>query len=69
MLPGNIFGIFLIVLFGVRFLIEFVKEPQVAFEQSMALNMGQLLSLPFILFGVFLLIRNYILASRHKTEI
>ncbi|MHC1775190.1 MAG: prolipoprotein diacylglyceryl transferase [Lentimicrobium sp.] len=53
---GTIFGIFLIVLFGVRFLIEFVKEPQVAFEQTMALNMGQLLSIPFILAGIILLI-------------
>lgn len=57
MRPGLIFGIFLIVLFGVRFLIEFLKEPQVAFENNMALNMGQWLSLPFILFGVYLLWR------------
>jgi prolipoprotein diacylglyceryl transferase len=55
MKEGTIFGVFLIILFGVRFLIEFVKEPQVTFEQTMALNMGQLLSIPFILAGVFLL--------------
>ncbi|WP_367327592.1 prolipoprotein diacylglyceryl transferase [Lentimicrobium sp.] len=54
---GFIFGVFLIVLFGVRFLIEFVKEPQVAFEQTMALNMGQWLSIPFILAGAGLLWR------------
>jgi phosphatidylglycerol---prolipoprotein diacylglyceryl transferase len=59
MKEGTIFGIFLIVLFGVRFLIEFVKEPQVAFEQTMALNMGQWLSIPFILAGVGLLTYNY----------
>lgn len=53
---GEVFGIFLIVLFGVRFLIEFVKEPQVMFEQNMVLNMGQLLSIPFILAGVVILI-------------
>lgn len=58
MRQGTIFGIFLIVLFGVRFLIEFLKEPQVGFEANMALNMGQLLSIPFILFGVWLLWRN-----------
>jgi prolipoprotein diacylglyceryltransferase len=52
---GFIFGVFLIVLFGVRFLIEFVKEPQVSFEQTMTLNMGQWLSIPFIIAGVFLL--------------
>lgn len=56
MKEGTIFGIFLIVLFGIRFLIEFLKEPQVAFENSMALNMGQLLSIPFILTGIGILI-------------
>lgn len=53
---GEIFGIFLIVLFGMRFLIEFIKEPQVGFEQGMALNMGQLLSIPFILAGLVILV-------------
>ncbi|MDR0667057.1 MAG: prolipoprotein diacylglyceryl transferase [Prevotellaceae bacterium] len=52
---GMAFGLFLILLFGVRFAIEFIKEPQVAFEESMALNMGQLLSLPFIAAGIILL--------------
>ncbi len=54
---GTIFGIFLIALFGVRFLIEFIKEPQVEFETTMALNMGQWLSLPFILIGIWLLFK------------
>lgn len=54
--PGLIFGVFLTWLFTARFLIEFVKNPQVAFEQGMALNMGQLLSIPFILLGVSLII-------------
>ncbi len=53
---GQIFGIFFIVLFGSRFLIEFIKEPQVGFEENMVLNMGQLLSIPFILTGVGFLI-------------
>lgn len=53
---GEIFGIFLIVLFGMRFLIEFVKQPQVGFEQNMTLNMGQLLSIPFVVAGVVLLV-------------
>lgn len=52
---GTIFAIFLIALFGMRFVIEFIKEPQMAFEESMTLNMGQLLSLPFIAAGVILL--------------
>lgn len=50
--PGLLFGIFFIVLFTSRFLVEFVKNPQEAFEVGMALNMGQLLSIPFILIGI-----------------
>jgi prolipoprotein diacylglyceryltransferase len=42
-----------------RFLIEFIKEPQVMFEQNMVLNMGQLLSIPFILMGIGLLVYSY----------
>ncbi len=53
---GTIIGVFFIVLFGMRFLIEFIKEPQVGFEETMLLNMGQLLSIPFILLGVVFLI-------------
>ena len=56
MLRGQFIGIFLIVCFGSRFLIEFIKEPQVEFEKAMTLNMGQLLSIPFILLGVFFLV-------------
>ncbi|MCD4695196.1 MAG: prolipoprotein diacylglyceryl transferase [Bacteroidales bacterium] len=53
--PGFIFGLFLTALFAIRFLIEFIKEPQVGFEETMALNMGQLLSIPFVLAGLGLL--------------
>lgn len=53
--PGILFGFFLAVLFSMRFLIEFIKEPQVGFEESMALNMGQILSIPFILAGIYFL--------------
>jgi len=53
---GTIFAVFLIVLFGMRFLIEFIKEPQEAFEKNMLLDMGQILSIPFILAGIVLLI-------------
>lgn len=49
---GTIFGWWLVALFGVRFLVEFVKNDQVDFEATMALNMGQLLSIPFILGGL-----------------
>lgn len=56
---GRLFGYWLIALFGMRFLIEFVKEEQVAFEQGMTLDMGQWLSVPFILGGVILIILSY----------
>jgi prolipoprotein diacylglyceryl transferase len=54
---GLLFGWFLVLLFSLRFLIEFIKEPQVGFEKGMILNMGQLLSIPFILLGAFILYR------------
>ncbi len=50
--PGLLFGMFMFLVFTARFLIEFLKEPQVSFEQSMALNMGQWLSIPFIIIGL-----------------
>jgi phosphatidylglycerol---prolipoprotein diacylglyceryl transferase len=43
--------------FTARFFIEFIKEDQEAFEAAMTLNMGQWLSIPFILGGLFLIIR------------
>ncbi|MBO7541100.1 MAG: prolipoprotein diacylglyceryl transferase [Bacteroidales bacterium] len=54
--PGMSFGIFLIALFGMRFLIEFLKNEQVDFEKGMTLNMGQLLSIPFILAGIVFIV-------------
>jgi prolipoprotein diacylglyceryltransferase len=53
--PGLMFGVGLIGIFLTRFLIEFIKENQEAFEQSMTLNMGQWLSVPFII-AAFVLI-------------
>lgn len=52
---GYLFAMFLILIFGLRFVVEFLKEPQVGFENSMALNMGQWLSIPFVLIGLFIL--------------
>ncbi len=49
---GFLFGIVLVLIFTARFLIEFVKEDQVRFEAGMTLNMGQLLSLPYIAVGI-----------------
>ena len=53
---GFIFGLFLILLFSMRFLIEFAKQEQEAWEQIMVLNMGQILSIPFIIAGIILII-------------
>ena len=50
--PGLIFGVFFVGIFLPRFLIEFVKNDQVSWEAGMTLNMGQLLSIPFILLGI-----------------
>lgn len=55
--PGLLFGLFLVSVFGLRFFVEFLKEPQVGFEQGMFLNMGQLLSIPFVLLGAWLIYR------------
>lgn len=54
---GLIFGVFLIGIFFTRFLLEFIKNDQEEFEANMLLNMGQILSIPFILFGIYLIIR------------
>ena len=61
---GLIFGVFLTWLFSARFFIEFIKNVQVEFEEGMALNMGQWLSVPFIIAGVVLIIY----ALSHKRE-
>ena len=49
---GLLFGIFLVLLFGARFLIEYVKQPQVEGEVGKLINNGQILSLPFIVAGI-----------------
>ena len=56
---GRLFGIFLIVCFGLRFIYEFLKENQVAFEDELPLNMGQILSIPLVLAGIFVLAYSY----------
>ena len=60
MYRGTFIGLFFIGCFGMRFLIEFIKEPQVGFEEQMALNMGQCLSIPFVLLGIGLLVYAFI---------
>lgn len=59
--PGLIFGTFLVGIFLPRFFIEFIKNDQADFEAGMLLNMGQLLSIPFVLVGLFFIIRAFML--------
>jgi prolipoprotein diacylglyceryl transferase len=51
-LQGLLISLLCILVFTSRFFIEFLKEDQVAFEAAMKLNMGQILSIPFILMGI-----------------
>lgn len=62
---GFFFGLFCTVIFGSRILIEFIKQPQVEFENSMVLDMGQWLSIPFFIAGIYFMIRSY----RKKFEV
>jgi phosphatidylglycerol---prolipoprotein diacylglyceryl transferase len=51
--PGLFVGLFVTIMFTARFLIEFLKEVQVDFEKGMTFDMGQWLSIPFILLGIY----------------
>jgi prolipoprotein diacylglyceryltransferase len=51
-IQGILISLVCILIFTARFFIEFLKEDQVAFEASMKINMGQWLSIPFILMGL-----------------
>ncbi len=53
---GLLTGVFFVFVFGTRFCIEFIKEVQESFEKGMSLDMGQWLSIPFILTGTILII-------------
>lgn len=53
---GLIVGVFFVIVFSTRFFIEFIKEEQEAFEKGMMLNMGQWLSIPFVIAGIILII-------------
>ena len=57
---GFLFGLTLTLIFTMRILIEFVKINQVEFEDGMKLNMGQILSIPFITIGIYFMTKNLI---------
>lgn len=54
---GFLFGLFMLLLFTLRFLDEFLKENQEPWEDELPINMGQILSIPFILAGILLLFK------------
>ncbi|WP_337866745.1 prolipoprotein diacylglyceryl transferase [Ignavibacterium sp.] len=64
--PGYLFGLFLILIFGFRFFIEFLKENQSAFESALPINMGQILSIPFVLLGLYFIFRKKELTASAK---
>ena len=63
---GLIFGVFMICVFGSRFFIEFLKNNQEEFEADMMLNMGQWLSIPFVLVGIYFVWRAMRLGKEMK---
>ncbi|MCF8266602.1 MAG: prolipoprotein diacylglyceryl transferase [Ignavibacteriales bacterium] len=65
---GTIFGLFLILVFSFRFFVEFIKENQTYFEEGLLLNMGQLLSIPLVLLGFYLLFRKNISTNQKGTN-
>ena len=56
---GMLFGAFLVLVFGVRILVEFIKENQADSDIGSSLNMGQKLSIPLVLAGIFFLYAGY----------
>ena len=62
---GFMFGLFCLLMFSFRFLMEYMKENQEAFENAMPINMGQILSIPFVLAGIYMMFR----AKKESTHI
>ena len=58
---GFLTGVFFVTLFGARFFIEFLKERQAGVDEDIttALNMGQYLSIPLVLIGIYLIAKNF----------
>ena len=66
--PGFMFGLFLVVIFGCRILIEFLKNVQVDFERNMLFDMGQWLSLPFVVAGIILMVMSFVKAKKNTEQ-
>jgi prolipoprotein diacylglyceryl transferase len=64
-LPAGLnFGLFLVLIFGVRFFLEYFKAYQADFEVDLPLKMGQILSIPFVLTGVFFIIKSKYISGK-----
>lgn len=55
--PGSLLGLVLVLVYSSRFMLEFFKDKQSDVEAGLALNMGHLLSIPFVIAGLILLFR------------
>lgn len=55
---GYIFGMFMILIWSARFVIEFFKAAQIEERAAWVLNTGQLLSIPFVILGIYLVYRS-----------
>ena len=58
--PGLMFGTFLVIIFGSRICIEFLKNVQVEFERNMVFDMGQWLSVPFVFIGIGMIVWSFV---------
>ena len=54
---GFAFGLFMVLIFGSRFVLEIFKTPQAAYEANFSITVGQWLSVPFILLGIVMMLR------------
>jgi len=64
---GFFFGLSIFLIFIARFFIEFVKEKQVSFENQMTLDMGQLLSIPFLIIGIGFMTYGYVKTNKNPS--
>lgn len=67
--PGILFGVGLEGIFLTRFIIEFIKIEQVDFEKGMMLDMGQILSIPFIVLGIYMIYRGFAKSAKEVVTV
>lgn len=55
---GFAFGLFMVLVFGSRFVLEFIKTAQADYEAGFAISVGQWLSVPFVLLGIYYMVKS-----------